>query len=328
MIKKANVNTIAYGYKMKNGEKTNEPVIVIGVTKKLDLDKLATKDQIPQSLDGITTDVIVTGNIVAFGKPKRKAKASAAAEIDPTQRHRPAMPGISIGHKNITAGTFGCVVKKDGLSYILSNNHVLANSNDGEIGDEVYQPGVYDGGTSEDLIAHLAEFVPISFGGGSTEPPSCPIAKGTAGAANLVAKTLGRKHRLVAVASADTTNQVDAALADPTEAVNDEIVQIGRPVGVVEAKMGMALQKYGRTTKYTTGEVVLLDATVNVQYGTNKIAEFDDQIVTGPMSEGGDSGSAVLDMNNNLVGLLFAGSNTTTILNPMTMVFEILGLAL
>lgn len=333
MLKKANVNVIGYGYKVKDGQRTNEQVLVFGVTKKLDVDKIATRDLIPSSLDGIGTDVIVTKNIVAFAKPKkRKSKEkieTMAADFDPTQKHRPAMPGISIGHKNITAGTFGCVVKKDGLSYILSNNHVLANSNNAEIGDEIYQPGVHDGGTSADLIAHLAEFVPISFGpGGGGEPPTCPIAKGSAGIANLAAKTLRRKHRLVAVSTAETANQVDAALGDPIEPVGDEIVDIGKPVGLIEAELGMALQKYGRTTKYTTGAVLLLDATVSVQYGVGQIAQFDDQIVAGPMSAGGDSGSAVLDMNNKLVGLLFAGSETTTILNSMSIVFDLLGLSL
>jgi hypothetical protein len=333
MLKKANVNIIGYGYKIKDGQKTDELVIVFGVTKKLSMQTLAKKDQIPPTLEGIGTDVIETNNIVAQNKKKKKraALAAAATEFDPTQKHRPAMPGISIGHKNITAGTFGCVVKKEGLSYILSNNHVLANSNDAEIGDEIYQPGVYDGGSSADLIAHLAEFVPIVFGGEGTppgNPPTCPIAKATAGAANIAAKSLGRKHRLIAVTTSEEANKMDAALADPIEPVNEDIVQIGKPVGVIEAELGMPLQKYGRTTKYTTGEVMLIDATVSVQYGAGKIAQFDEQIVAGAMSAGGDSGSAVLDTNNNLVGLLFAGSDSTTILNPMTIVFDVLGLSL
>lgn len=336
LLKKGNVNLVGRGYKIKDGKKTDEMVVVVGVSKKLPSNQMSTKDMVPLTVDGIKTDVIETKQIVAFAKPKAKAKVKAMAveEVDPTQRHRPMMPGISIGHKNITAGTFGCVVKKDGLSYILSNNHVLANSNEGEIGDEIYQPGPYDGGTSADLAGTLAEFVTISFGGGGTlppiEPPTCPIAKATAGTANLAAKALGRSHRLVATATAGTqaANKVDAALADPIEAVSDEIVQIGKPVGLAEAELGMALQKYGRTTKYTTGEVLLVDATVSVQYGVGQIAEFEGQIVAGAMSAGGDSGSAVLDMDKNLVGLLFAGSDTTTIMNPIQDVFDALGLSL
>ena len=72
----------------------------------------------------------------------------------------------------------------------------------------------------------------------------------------------------------------------------------------------------------------MMDAVSRVQYGEGKMAEFTDQIVTRAMSQGGDSGSAVLDMNKNLVGLLFAGSDTVTILNPIDEVFSALNISL
>lgn len=66
-------------------------------------------------------------------------------------RMRPAPGGISVGHYRITAGTLGCLAT--GLSaprnsrlMILSNNHVLANSNNAAYGDCICQPGPYDGG--------------------------------------------------------------------------------------------------------------------------------------------------------------------------------------
>jgi hypothetical protein len=46
--------------------------------------------------------------------------------------------------------------------------------------------------------------------------------------------------------------------------------------------------------------------------------------MAGAMSQGGDSGSAVLDMNKRVVGLLYAGSDTTTILNPIQNVLDAL----
>ncbi len=58
------------------------------------------------------------------------------------------------------------------------------------------------------------------------------------------------------------------------------------------------------------------------------MALFTDQLMAGAMSQGGDSGSAVLDNNNNLVGLLFAGSDTSTIINRIENVFSSLGLGL
>jgi len=50
--------------------------------------------------------------------------------------------------------------------------------------------------------------------------------------------------------------------------------------------------------------------------------------MAGAMSQGGDRGSAVLDDNNNLVGLLFAGSDTSTIMNRIQNVFYELGVSL
>jgi hypothetical protein len=46
------------------------------------------------------------------------------------------------------------------------------------------------------------------------------------------------------------------------------------------------------------------------------------------MSQGGDSGSAVLDDERRLVGLLFAGSETTTVVNRIEHVFSALGVTL
>ncbi len=83
-----------------------------------------------------------------------------------TTKHRPAVGGISVGHPNITAGTLGLFVERNGGVYIKSNNHVLAAQNDASIGDATLQPGVYDGGSDPaDKIAVLADYVPIKFDG-------------------------------------------------------------------------------------------------------------------------------------------------------------------
>ena len=99
---------------------------------------------------------------------------------------RPVPGGISIGHTEITAGTFGCLVKRGSDTYILSNNHVIANSNDAQVGDVIIQPGPVDGGTSPaDDIARLAEFIPMSYQGDERDGGStCPIATGFASGLN------------------------------------------------------------------------------------------------------------------------------------------------
>src|SRR5256886_9583239 len=98
---------------------------------------------------------------------------------DPTTRQRPAPMGFSVGHPAITAGSIGARVT-DGVNvYILSNNHVLANSNDASIGDPELQPGAYDGGAAPaDQIATLAAFKAIDFSGGGN-PIDAAIARVT-----------------------------------------------------------------------------------------------------------------------------------------------------
>jgi hypothetical protein len=238
---------------------------------------------------------------------------------------RPAPGGVSIGHRDITAGTLGCLVKKNGIIHILSNNHVLANSNNASPGDAILQPGPHDGGRyPDDHIANLTDFVPIVFGGES--PSGCGLANGVANLLNGIADAMGSDARLRAVSTQATDNLVDAAIARPLNDadVSDEILEIGTIAGTVSGELDMAIKKSGRTTGFTTGVIEQVDVTVDVGYGTNQTARFTDQLIAGPMSQGGDSGSAVLDNNNQLVGLLFAGSDQSTIINRIEHVFSAL----
>ncbi len=314
LLDRSNVVAAGIGYKIAGGQKTSTLSIVCSVTKKMAASRLASKDLVPGSLNGIPTDVIETGVIRALQAP--------------TEKHRPAPGGVSIGHRDITAGTLGCLVKKDGHTVILSNNHVLANSNAAEIGDPILQPGPYDGGSlPDDHIADLEHFIPINITG---VPSECPIATGTANFLNGMARLFGSTVQLQAIDQQATENLVDAAIARPLnpDDVKDEILEIGTIQGTVEGELGMAIKKSGRTTGFTTGEIQQVDVTANVQYGQGQIALFTDQLMAGAMSQGGDSGSAILDDTNNLVGLLFAGSDTSTIINRIQNVFSELAVSL
>ena len=86
------------------------------------------------------------------------------------------------------------------------------------------------------------------------------------------------------------------------------------------------MQKTGRTTNYTTGRVTAINATVNVNYGGGRVARFIRQIVATNMSAGGDSGSLITDVQENAVGLLFAGSSRATIMNRIDYVQALLGI--
>jgi hypothetical protein len=124
-------------------------------------------------------------------------------------------------------------------------------------------------------------------------------------------------------------NYVDAAIAAPLspQIVRSEILFIGAPVGAGNASLGLPVQKTGRTTGYTQGTVSQIDATVRIDYGATQ-AIFAGQFLAGPMSQPGDSGSAVLDMDRRVVGLLFAGSNLTTVCNPIGRVLSALDVSL
>ena len=314
ILAKPNVVGVGIGYKVRRGQTTDELSIVIMVRQKLPEAGLDAEALLPPVIDGLGTDVIEVGDLRAL-----QAR---------TDRWRPAPGGVSLGHYQVTAGTFGSVVRDrtTGDRLILSNNHVLANSNNASPEDPILQPGAADGGQVEnDTIAHLERFCPILF---STLPPVCPFADAVADLANNLARLVGSKHRLRAFQSDPTaSNLADAAVALPTDDgdILDEILEIGVVSGTTPATIGMAVRKSGRTTGLTSGAITLLEATVNVGYGEGRIARFEGQIVTSPMSQGGDSGSLLVAGDSlHAVGLLFAGSNQVTIHNPIQAVLDCL----
>lgn len=283
LLARPNVVATGVGRKISGGKPTDTLSVVCSVAHKLPASQLSAADRVPDEVEGVVTDVVETGRIRALQGH--------------TGRHRPAPGGVSIGHREITAGTLGCLVKKGGESFILSNNHVLANSNNATPGDAVLQPGPFDGGTDPaDRIASLSRFIPITF-----DPP---------------------------VPRAFHRNLVDAAVAEGEfHDLKREIHWVGHLRGWrprAQVAVGTLLQKTGRTTNYTTGRITAVNATVDVNYGGGRVARFRDQIITTPMSAGGDSGSLVADRENFAVGLLFAGSPLVTILNQIQHVRSLL----
>jgi hypothetical protein len=314
ILAKPNVVGVGVGYKVRAKQTTDELCIVAMVRQKIPKDGLAREALVPRRIDGVLTDVMQVGHLRAMQTP--------------TDRWRPAPGGVSMGHYQVTAGTFGTVVRDraTGDRLILSNNHVLANSNAANPGDPVLQPGAADGGTvANDTIAHLERFCPIEFG---ASPPVCPTAIGAANLANALARLMGSKHRFEVFQSDPTAvNLVDAAVARPLDDgdILDEILQIGVVDGTTPAGLGMSVRKSGRTTGLTTGRIILLDSTVSVSYGIGRVARFEQQIVTSAMSQGGDSGSLLVAGDTlQAVGLLFAGSDQVTIHNPVQLVLDCL----
>jgi hypothetical protein len=205
---------------------------------------------------------------------------------------------------------------------------VLANSNDANAGDPILQPGPHDGGRlPQDQIAELVGFAPIHY---QNAPSDSRFARGVIAVLNVGCRVIGSRTRYHIARVQQQDNLVDAAIARPLKVqdLSREILEVGTIKGSVSGELGMAIKKSGRTTWLTTGEIQQVDVTVNVQYGAGRIARFTDQLLAGPMSQGGDSGSAVLDKTNRLVGLLFAGSDSSTIVNRIEHVFDALDLEL
>ncbi|MGD1992292.1 MAG: hypothetical protein PVI59_03780 [Anaerolineae bacterium] len=301
LLNRRNVVACGVGYKVKEGIRTDAVSLVVSVKHKVHPSALSPEDVIPEQVDGIPTDVVELGIPRALQTPR--------------DRWRPAPPGVSLGHYRISAGTLGCLVEHDDQVFILSNNHVLADVNQAGPGDPILQPGPADGGTMEDQIAALETYIPIDFG---TDEPECQLAGTVATVLNRMAEWAGSQHRLEAVKQTPGVNRVDAALARPLspDLVTAEILQIGAPTGVGVATLGTPVQKSGRTTGHTLGTITQVDATIRIDY-EGRIALFENQLVASPMSQGGDSGSAVLDEASQVVGLLFAGSVQATIINPI-----------
>ena len=318
LMGKPNVVGVGVGYKVVGGQKTDTLCVIVFVRQKVAAQSLSAEEVIPAQIEGVATDVIESGPIYA-----QQAN---------TDKFRPAPGGVSIGHYQITAGTLGVVVRDKNTNerLILSNNHVLANSNDASPGDPIIQPGAADGGTvGNDQIGTLLRFQPIVYEQ-SSGSPGCNLAVTYAALGNFIARTLGSDHRVNAYRPQQAANLVDAALARPLNDgdVLDEIIEVGAISGTVEALPGMPVRKSGRTTALTSGEILAVDTTVTVGYGAGRTAVFEQQLVAGAMSQPGDSGSLVVEAGSQrAVGLLFAGSDTTTIFSPIEFVEDLLNVS-
>jgi hypothetical protein len=318
ILAQPNVVGLGIGHKVRATVLTDQLCLVVMVRRKLPTEGLAPQAVVPPEVEGVPTDVMEVGVL--------RALQSRSA------RWRPAPAGVSIGHFQTSAGTLGCVVRDraSGGRLILSNNHVLANSNEAQLGDPVLQPGPADGGrVVSDTIAHLERFSPIAF---TTRPPVCPVALGIASTANALARQMGSAHRLEAVQRNPTAvNWVDAAVARPVEDADilEGILEIGVPLGVIAPALGTSVRKSGATTGLSSGRIIVVNATTIIDYGPGRTARFDAQIVTTNMSQGGDSGSLLVAGDSpDAVGLLFAGSPQVTVHNEILAVLGRLDVSL
>lgn len=283
------VQGLGIGDKLTHGEPTGELALRVYVEKKkprTKVDNPVPKVVVVPGVGERITDVIELGRVVP--------------ELF-TERVRPAMPGSGLGHTAVTVGTFGCLVRKKGDAngfYVLSNSHVLANEGMALLGDGILQPGPLDGGSSDgDSIARLSEFVPFEF----TEA-SFP---------NLVDAAIARVRRRTSVG--------------PKLRILDIV-----PAGVSSTvRRGMHVKKVGRTTDFTTGVIADVHLRLALKYhrptGSSRgRVGFRDQVLCTRYSAAGDSGSVILNNNDKIVGLHFAGATSGSVFNRITHVLQLL----
>lgn len=275
MVAQPNIVGVGIAEKESDGQLTGELALTFYVEKKHDdvpVDE-AVPSSVPDALArrDVPTDVVELGPIV----PEALAQRT------------PVVPGFSIGHGDVTAGTLGAILGPRNRPRILGNSHVLADSGEALVGDPILYPGPLDDGDTEDVIAHLDHFVPFDTSGSFVNTMDAAVA------------TIVRERRAE---------------------VRTRIALLGVvPTGTAIATRGMKIVKVGRTTGLTRGEVRDVNFRFVLDYGGGMgPVGFVDQVLCTRYSDGGDSGSLVLEEGSGrAVGLHFAGADGGSVFSPI-----------
>jgi hypothetical protein len=257
---------------------------------------------LPRELRGVGVQVQLTD--------KFRAMAHTAKQTPPIQLGTSGGWSEDLANGFCCGGTLGSLVKIGNTQYILSNYHVLeadivsgGNNRIAQTGDPIIQPGLIDVSCNKNLAQTVGTLVKKSSLPGSNV--DCAIARVVPGMV-----------------------RTDGA-----------ILEIG-PISstTVGAFINQHVKKSGRTTGLTHSSVTGLNATVSVAYdnecagGGAFTKVFTGQIVIANPGNSflrpGDSGSLMVEdvaTNPRAVGLLFAGSSTQAIANPIGQVLAFLG---
>src|SRR5512135_43730 len=289
-------------------DENGNPAVIVFAKKDLPV------GAVPASLEGIPVRAAVTGVVSALATP--------GGSVSNTSAFPPPSPiGVSTGvytgtQSECFAGTVSCRLKdSSGNLYALSNNHVYAMENAASPGSTCVQPGMYDTtycaspgkrSNTYNIIGSLANFVPINFSGVVDNYVDCAVS--------TVVSTSG-------VPSLGTATP-STGYGTPNSLTWFDVNPSSLPVG-------LAVQKYGRTTSLTKGQIYAINVSLTVDYGTSGTASFANQIaVYSPKAfiKAGDSGSLLVtnDANDYPVGLLYAGNSSGTFAyaNPINAVLS------
>lgn len=257
---------------------------------------------LPPQLRGIAVKAELTEKFRAFG--------NTAKQTAPIQLGTSGGWSKDLANGYCCGGTLGSLVQVNGVQYIMSNYHVLesdivygGNGIVANTGDAVIQPGLIDVGC----------YAPN-------------------------AQVVGTLTKLDALPN----NNVDVSLvkvASGMVATNGSILGIGTiSKQTVGASLRKGVKKSGRTTGLTTSSISGLNANVSISFenecagGTAFTKTFTGQIIISNSGmkflASGDSGSLLVEntrTNPRAMGLLYAGSSTSAIANPIGQVLTFIG---
>ena len=258
---------------------------------------------LPAQLRGVGVKVEETDKFRAFA-------AHTAKQSPPIQLGTSGGWSYDLANGYCCGGTLGSLIQVNGAQYIMSNYHVFesdivsgGNNIVANSGDPIIQPGLIDVGCNAANAQVVGKLVKLS--------------------------SLPNSNVDVSVA------QVVSGMVSP----NGAILEIGTlSSSTVSASLRQGVKKSGRTTGLTSSSISGLNATISVTYdnecagGTAFTKTFTGQIVISNKGSkflnAGDSGSLMVEnvtTNPRAVGLLYAGSSTSAIANPISQVLAFVG---
>lgn len=242
----------------------------------LSIEKTTSLNQVRICICGVPIDVINAQYRPAISHPGGDGRSGVfvdepqrSDELPNTEnlligrgRVSPLVGGISVGSVTNQAGTLATIVwdRTDGTPCMLSNWHVLAGSSHAKVGQPIYQPARFDGGTETDVVGHLKRW---HFG----EQGDAALAELTHGRPYATGEVLGLWSSIA---------------------------------GTIEPRLNLEVRKWGRSTGFTKGFIDGIDLATNIEYGSGVVRSFRNQFHIAPLylgedvSQVGDSGSLVV----------------------------------
>jgi hypothetical protein len=322
------VNGIGVSLKTVNGTRIPEFALVVHVTQKKPLAELPPGEQIPAEIEGAKTDVVVGGPFYALAD----APGGTDAPQPDSTRYRPVRGGSMIspvgrssarsvdGQVQMPVGTLGCVVVSTDPAItdpskkylLLTCSHVLFKPPSvTHTGRQVGQPDTSSACSKclDNTVAHMDRDGLLSG-----YPPGSPPGPGPW--VDAAVATLDPQTKWFAAAiNTDQEGGIEWIIG--THKMEDKDVLFQFEADTI-LQQPYPVHKRGAVSGPTNGQVVEIGFTAQVHYeeppATDPLVLTFNSVIrvvaaagSDAFSAPGDSGSAVLNSNSEVIGLLFAG---------------------